>query len=170
MTMNLVLEVGNGLSAIEDRTHFSLWAISKAPLILGCDVRTLNGSALSTLSNPEVIAVSQDPLGIQGKKVAFAASKLVNASGEVVVSDCSSSSSIDLLRRQWIYNSDDGSIRSAYNGRCLSIDHCKPNGIAYVNLDNCQIGDRKARCQGKNQQWSINTTRHTVISRMDGSW
>jgi hypothetical protein len=168
----LVLEVGNnGLTAIEDMTHFSLWAIAKAPLIMGCDLMTINDTALSILKNPEVIAVNQDPLGIQGKKVAFAASQSPNASSEVIITNCSSSSSsIDPKRRQWIYNPQDGSIQSAFNGRCLSIYHCKPKGISYVNLDECQIGDPKARCQGKNQQWTINITHETVISRMDGSW
>ncbi len=166
-----MLEVGNvGLTGIEDMTHFSLWAIAKAPLIMGCDLMTINGTALSILKNPEVIAVNQDPLGVQGKKVAFAASQSPNASSEVIITNCSSSSSIDPRRHQWIYNPENGSIRSTFNRRCLSIDHCKPKGISYVNLDECQIGDPKARCQGKNQQWTINTTHETVISRMDDSW
>jgi hypothetical protein len=170
-----VLEVGNGgLSTTEDMTHFSLWAIAKAPLIMGCDIRTINGTVLSTLVNPEVIAVNQDPLGIQGKKVAFAASQSPNVSSEVIVTDCSSSSSssssIDPRRHQWIYNPQDGSIRSVFNGRCLSIYHCRSKGIAYMSLDDCQIGDQKARCQGKNQQWTINIAHETVVSQMDGSW
>jgi hypothetical protein len=170
-----VLEVGNGgLTDTEDMTHFSLWVIAKAPLIMGCDMRTIKSTALSTLTNPEVISVNQDPLGIQGKKVAFEASQSPNVSSEVTVTDCSSSfsssASIDPRRHQWIYNPQDGSIRSVFNGRCLSIDHCKAAGIAYVILDDCQIGDQKAQCQGKNQQWTINITHQTVISRMDGSW
>jgi len=168
-----VLEVGNGgLSTTEDMTHFSLWAIAKAPLIMGCDLRTITGAALSTLANPEVIAVNQDPLGIPGKKVAFAASQSPNVSSEVIVTDCSSSSSssIDPRRHQWIYNPQDGSIRSVFNGRCLSIDHCRSKGIAYMSLDDCQIGDQKAQCQGKNQQWTINIAHETVVSQMDGSW
>jgi hypothetical protein len=166
-----VLEVGNGgLTAIEDMTHFSLWAIAKAPLIMGCDLMTINDTALSTLKNPEVIAVNKDPLGIQGKKVAFASSQSSNASSEVIITNCSFLLNIDPRRRQWVYNTQDGSIRSAFNGQCLSIDHCKPKGISYVNLDECQIGDPKARCQGKNQQWTINITHQTVISRMDQSW
>ncbi len=64
-----MLEIGNGgMSDTEYRTHFSLWAISKAPLIIGCDVTTMSAATLSTLTNPEVIAVDQDPLGVQGKK------------------------------------------------------------------------------------------------------
>jgi hypothetical protein len=129
----------------------------------------MNATALSTLTNREVIAVNQDPLGIQGKKIAFAPAKSPNASGEVIVADCSSSS-IDPKRRQWIYNPEDGSIRSVFNGRCLSIDQCRSGRIDFVILDDCHIDDPKALCQGKNQQWTNNITAQTIISRMDGSW
>ncbi|GAB2223302.1 hypothetical protein Droror1_Dr00017442 [Drosera rotundifolia] len=64
------LEVGNGgMSHEEYKVHFSIWAISKAPLILGCDIRNLSSETWSLISNSEVIAVNQDPLGIQAKKV-----------------------------------------------------------------------------------------------------
>lgn len=65
-----MLEVGNGgMSTEEYRSHFSIWALVKAPLLIGCDVRTISGDALEILSNSEVIAVNQDYLGVQGKKV-----------------------------------------------------------------------------------------------------
>ncbi|KAK7386103.1 hypothetical protein VNO78_26057 [Psophocarpus tetragonolobus] len=65
-----MLEVGNGgMTKNEYVVHFSLWAISKAPLIIGCDVRNMTEDTKEILSNAEVIAVNQDPLGIQGKKV-----------------------------------------------------------------------------------------------------
>ena len=165
-----VLQVGKGgMTETEDRTHFSLWAIAKAPLIIGCDVRNMSASTISTLTNPEVIAVNQDSLGVQGRKVAFASSLLFNASGEVITANCSSPN-IDLKRRQWKYDSVDGSIRSVFNGRCLSIDRCRTGRIDFVVLDDCQIGDPKALCQGKNQQWTNNVTYQTIVSRMDGSW
>jgi alpha-galactosidase len=65
-----MLEVGNGgMTPTEYRTHMSLWAIAKAPLLIGCDVRNISQDTLDLLTNPEVIAVNQDPLGIQGRKV-----------------------------------------------------------------------------------------------------
>jgi alpha-galactosidase len=65
-----MLEIGNGsMSAKEYRTHFSLWAIAAAPLIAGNNLRDVNATTLETLTNPEVIAVDQDPLGIQGVEV-----------------------------------------------------------------------------------------------------
>jgi alpha-galactosidase len=64
-----MLEVGNGLTDVEDRAHFSLWAVLAAPLIAGNDVRQMSEAVRDTLGNREVIAVDQDPLGVQGHKV-----------------------------------------------------------------------------------------------------
>ncbi|XP_019163149.1 PREDICTED: alpha-galactosidase 1-like [Ipomoea nil] len=65
-----MLEVGNGgMTKDEYIVHFSLWAISKAPLIIGCDVRTATKETLEILTNKEVIAVNKDRLGVQAKKV-----------------------------------------------------------------------------------------------------
>ena len=65
-----MLEVGNGkMTTEEDRAHMSLWAILSAPLIAGCDLRTMDAATQAILTNPEVIAVNQDPLGLQGVRV-----------------------------------------------------------------------------------------------------
>lgn len=65
-----MLEVGNGgMTDIEYRSHFSLWSIMAAPLLIGTDLRTIKPEALQILLNKEVIAVDQDPLGVQGKQV-----------------------------------------------------------------------------------------------------
>jgi alpha-galactosidase len=65
-----MLEVGNGgLNAAETRAHFSLWALFAAPLIAGNDVRSMTAETRAVLTNREVIAVNQDPLGMQGRRV-----------------------------------------------------------------------------------------------------
>lgn len=65
-----MLEVGNGgMTYNEYVVHFSLWAIAKAPLIIGCDVTSISKETLGILSNSEVIAINQDRFGRQGKKV-----------------------------------------------------------------------------------------------------
>ncbi len=57
------LEVGRGvLTADEDRTHVSIWAIMSAPLIAGNDLRSQTADTLALLTNPEVIAIDQDAL------------------------------------------------------------------------------------------------------------
>ena len=61
-----MMEVGNGLTDTEGRTHFSMWAILAAPLIAGNDLRSMSAATKTTLTNTEVIAVDQDPLGVQG--------------------------------------------------------------------------------------------------------
>lgn len=64
-----MLEVGNpGLSLAESRAHFSLWAIMAAPLMAGNDVRNMKPEILEILTNKEVIAIDQDPLGKQGTR------------------------------------------------------------------------------------------------------
>jgi alpha-galactosidase len=62
-----MLEVGNkGLTLAESRAHFSLWCIIAAPLMAGNDVRHMSNDVCDILTNKEVIAVDQDPLGKQG--------------------------------------------------------------------------------------------------------
>lgn len=61
-----VLQVGNGMSLAEDRAHVSLWAMLAAPLIAGNDLIRTSESTHGLLTNPEVIAVDQDILGVQG--------------------------------------------------------------------------------------------------------
>ena len=170
--MCLVLEVGNGgMTDAEYVSHFSLWAISKSPLLIGCDVSNMSAATLVTLSNPEVIAVNQDPLGIQGKKVAFASSQLSSKSRNVAMTNCSSSTSTDDSKRfQWTYNPQDGSFRSVFDGRCLSVYNCSRIERAIVLLDDCHINDPQALCQGKNQQWNVITSNRTITTQLDGKW
>jgi len=65
-----MLEVGNGgLTEAEYRSHFSLWAIMAAPLIAGNDIAHMDDATRAILLNKDVIAVDQDKLGIQGRRV-----------------------------------------------------------------------------------------------------
>jgi hypothetical protein len=59
-----------GLSAAQNRTEMSLWAISGAPLIAGNNMVTMSAATAAILKNAEVIAIDQDPRGLQGVKVA----------------------------------------------------------------------------------------------------
>lgn len=66
-----MLEVGNGgMTSGEYRVHFFLWCLMKAPLLVGCDVTKMSDETKALLTAPEVIAVNQDPLGVQGHKIA----------------------------------------------------------------------------------------------------
>ena len=58
-----------GLTFEEWRTHFSLWAISAAPMWIGIDLTTVTQDVVGILNNTEVIAVDQDSAGIAAIKV-----------------------------------------------------------------------------------------------------
>ena len=58
-----------GMTAAEAQAQLSMWAIVAAPLILGSDPRKLSPATVAMLENPQVIAVDQDPLGIQGTPI-----------------------------------------------------------------------------------------------------
>jgi alpha-galactosidase len=65
-----MLEVGNGgMTDNEYRTHMSLWAILAAPLLAGNDLSKMSEATLAILGNKEVIAVDQDPAGVQGYRL-----------------------------------------------------------------------------------------------------
>ena len=65
-----MLEVGNGgMTESEYRAHFSLWAILAAPLMAGNDVRSMSDRIRGILTAPEIIAVDQDTLGKQGRRI-----------------------------------------------------------------------------------------------------
>jgi alpha-galactosidase len=63
-----MLEVGNGMTENEDRAHFTLWCFLAAPLISGNDLRHMAPETLSILTDRDLIAISQDPLGIEALK------------------------------------------------------------------------------------------------------
>ena len=58
------------LTPDEQYTHFSMWCMLSAPLLIGCDLEQLDPFTKSLLSNDEVIALDQDALGRQATRVA----------------------------------------------------------------------------------------------------
>jgi alpha-galactosidase len=65
-----MLEVGNGkLSLAENRTHFSMWAMLAAPLLAGNDLPHMKPEIQNILTNHDVIAIDQDPLGQQARYI-----------------------------------------------------------------------------------------------------
>jgi alpha-galactosidase len=65
-----MLEVGNGgMTDTEYQSHFSMWAIMAAPLVAGNDIRSMTAATKNILTDADVIAVDQDPLGIQGNPI-----------------------------------------------------------------------------------------------------
>src|SRR5204862_3411993 len=66
----------NGFNADQNRTHLGLWAISGAPLLAGNRLDQMSADTRAILTNREVLAIDQDPLGKQGTKVAEASAGL----------------------------------------------------------------------------------------------
>ena len=65
-----MLEVGNGgMTTAEYRSHFSLWCMLAAPLMAGNDLKDMSAEIKEILTNKEVIAIDQDPLGMEGRRV-----------------------------------------------------------------------------------------------------
>jgi alpha-galactosidase len=57
------------LTPNEQYTHISLWCLLAAPLLIGCDMTQMDDFTLGLFTNDEVLAVNQDPLGRQARKI-----------------------------------------------------------------------------------------------------
>jgi alpha-galactosidase len=65
-----MLEIGNGgMKAAEYEFHMSLWAMLSAPLLAGNDLSKMSEETKQILMNKEAIAIDQDALGTQGKRI-----------------------------------------------------------------------------------------------------
>lgn len=61
-----MMQIGNGLTPEEEKTHFIMWCMVSAPLMIGCDLTKTDAGTLELLKNKEIIAIDQDPLCLQG--------------------------------------------------------------------------------------------------------
>ena len=65
-----MLEVGNGkLTYHQNLSHFALWCMMSAPLVLGNDLRKISKPVLDMVTNRDLIAIDQDALGKQAKRI-----------------------------------------------------------------------------------------------------
>jgi alpha-galactosidase len=87
-----MLQVGRGMSYEEDKTHFTMWCIMNSPLITGNDLSTMSDTTLSILTNEKLIAINQDSLCYQARRMSdygetevWARPLKSTISGEIVV-------------------------------------------------------------------------------------
>jgi hypothetical protein len=154
-----MLEVGNGgMTNDEYITHFSLWAIMKAPLIIGCDITNMSAETKNILLNTEVIAINQDPLGQQGYVVSqnylptVPPMQLSNDTTNVIVAVCDPL--FDPFQR-WTHHG--GQFRIMSDNRCIAADQ-----MSHENADNVVV----AACQdGNSSAWTWNGAQ--LVSQMD---
>lgn len=60
-----MMQLGNGMTVTEEKSHFSMWCMMSAPLVIGCDLTKIRQETLDILKNQEMIAVNQDSACLQ---------------------------------------------------------------------------------------------------------
>ncbi|WP_258049158.1 glycoside hydrolase family 27 protein [Hymenobacter sp. NBH84] len=102
-----MLQVGRGMSFEEDKTHFSMWCMLSSPLLLGNDLRQMTPQTIKILTNKELVALNQDPLVYQARRLADYGDREVWAkplqstmSGEVAVALLNRSAKAAAIRFQ----------------------------------------------------------------------
>ncbi len=60
-----MMQVGNGLSEIEEYTHFAMWCMMSTPLMIGCDMTKITDTTVNILKDREMIAIDQDAACLQ---------------------------------------------------------------------------------------------------------
>jgi alpha-galactosidase len=161
-----MLEVGNGgMTLTEYKTHFGLWCISKAPLLIGCDITNMSDDIKKILTNKEYIAINQDKLGEQGHKIKR--TQIIYPpeydpdvqSSQLELVDCNGKKS-----QKWYIN-EDGSIKNNNENLCIDIPNCEKEDST-VSTFGCHIGGESYCDASKNQEWDY-TQDKKIQSRME---
>lgn len=75
-----MMQIGNGLTYEEEKTHFAMWCMMSTPLMIGCDLTKISNKTLEILKNRELIAINQDCACLQ----AFVADSINDADGNIL--------------------------------------------------------------------------------------
>ena len=143
-------------------------ALSKAPLLIVCDINTMTKDIYDILTNREIIAINQDPLGKQGRKVwsqTFEYSKQTDLSRDPTDLEIAPCDGRD--EQQWFFEID-GSIRNKEGDLCIEIPNCKNERDVQLSIGPCHVGDKNYCEESRNQEWFYNETSKTITSKMNG--
>ena len=161
-----MLEVGNGGMNIDEyKVHFGLWAISKAPLLIGCDVTKITQDIIDILTNPEVISINQDILGQQGRKIKYTQKNFPDdykydlTPTEIEVAPCNGKK-----EQKWYINKD-GSIKNNNENLCMEIPSCSERRTQ-LRTNKCHLNNNKKCGKSNNQKWKYNKNNKTIISKL----
>ena len=161
-----MLEVGNGGMTIDEyKVHFGLWALSKAPLLIGCDVTNVTQEIVDILTNPEVISINQDSLGQQGRKIKYTQTNLPDdyqydlKPTEIEVAPCNGKK-----EQKWFINKD-GSIKNNNEDLCMEIPFCSKRRIQ-LRTNKCHLDNKKECGKSKNQKWKYDKKDKTIKSSL----
>ena len=92
-----MLQIGRGMSYEEDKSHFTMWCMLNSPLLLGNDLRTMSKETLDLITNKEIIALNQDKLSYQARRLKKSAGMEVWA--KPLISTMSGKVAVVLLNR-----------------------------------------------------------------------
>ena len=109
------------LNLTETKAHLALWAILKSPMLLSCDVRSLDADVRALLTNDDMLAVVNDPLARQGRRLQTADGAALAV--RVTFNTCPPNGSAPLARQRWSMGSN-GKITSVVSGRVLTLASC----------------------------------------------
>ncbi|MEO6729795.1 MAG: glycoside hydrolase family 27 protein [Ferruginibacter sp.] len=143
-----MLQVGRGMNYDEDKTHFSMWCMMCSPLLAGNDLSKMSAQTISILTNKEVIALNQDPLVYQARKIKDYGEQEVWA--KPLISTMSGKVAVALLNRtnqkvEIILNVDSAGIESA-------------KGYTVRN-----IWDKKNFLSSENKEVSFSVAPHGIV-------
>lgn len=82
-----MMQIGNGLTHEEEKSHFAMWCMMSTPLMIGCDLTKIPEKTLEILKNEELIALDQDPACLQACVVKERRDDMGKLLGEVWVKD-----------------------------------------------------------------------------------
>ena len=74
-----MMQIGNGLTYEEEKTHFAMWCMMSTPLMIGCDLKKIKPETLEILKNRELIALNQDA----ACKQAYVIKETFDGAGEI---------------------------------------------------------------------------------------
>eukprot|EP00043_Microstomoeca_roanoka_P012630 m.122529 g.122529 ORF g.122529 m.122529 type:complete len:235 (+) comp15548_c0_seq6:1185-1889(+) len=109
----------------QTRTQFSFWAIMASPLLISANIRNMSAYNLETFKNADVIAINQDPLGKQGRRLVGGD---LSGSNNAHVAQCDVSDPGQV----WQFGSPASEyIFNAQTNLCLNVDDCGTDLIYY---------------------------------------
>lgn len=82
-----MMQIGNGLTLEQEKTHFAMWCMMSTPLIIGCDLTKISAETLAVLKNRELIALNQDTACLQAEVIRETTGADGNLVGEIWVKD-----------------------------------------------------------------------------------
>lgn len=82
-----MMQIGNGLTLAEEKTHFSMWCMMSTPLMLGCDLTKISPETLEIVKNEELIAINQDEACLQAYPIKEVCSEAGELLAEIWIKD-----------------------------------------------------------------------------------